>query len=232
MTADAIEMNEATRQAHEAVREASEDADKVLEPDPAPDRTMETKTPGFSRMRVEWNAHDVPVLAAFKQITDARVTEAFVDAYLIMEQVYDLVREPEVDEQTGEIKVDRFGFKVWKRKPTGGYFEDFSVLTDAERTDLVFRITTRLFDWKQRAADMWGDAMFAKAVWEEAFAIGFDEPVGRLTVDDRTQKGRLFSREERYFAILQSLMSRRADAVVSSMELLALRLNQSITLTS
>jgi hypothetical protein len=226
------QMNEATYQAHEAVREASEDSEQVLAPDPAPDRTMETKTPGFSRMRVDWNPHDLPVLGAFKQIVEARVMEAFTDAYLIMEQVYDLVREPEVDETTSEIKVDRFGFKVWKTKPTGGYYEDFTVLTDAERLDLVFRISTRLFDWKQRAANLWGDAMFAKAIWEEAFALGFDEPKGRLTVDDRTQKGRIYSREERYFAILQSLLSRRADAVVSSMELLGLRLSQSLKTNS
>lgn len=222
------QMNEATHQAHVAVEEAAQDAEKVLEPDPAPDRTMETKTPGFSRMRVDWNPHDIPVLATFKQIVDARIMEAFTDAYLVMEQVYDLVREAEVDEETGEIKTDRFGFKVWKQKPTGGYYEDFTNLTDAEREDLVFRITARLFDWKQRAADIWGDAMFAKAIWEEAFALGFDEPKGKLTVDDRTQKGRIYSREERYFAILQSMLSRRADAVVSSMELLGLRLNQSL----
>lgn len=217
---------EVTRQAHQAVDEIAKDAEKTLVAEVDPERTMETKTPGFSRMRVDWNPHDAPIIASLRDIADGIIIKQFADAYEIMESVYDLARESEVDEETGEIKVDKFGYKVWKRKPTGSFEEDFTRLTEAEILDLLFRITTRLFDWKQRAADLWGDAMFAKALWEEAMAIGFDAPQGRHTVDDRTQKGRLYSREERYFAIFQSLVSRRADAVVDSMELLNLRLSQ------
>lgn len=222
------ETPEISRQAHKAVEEAAKDADETLVAEVDPERTKETKTPGFSRMRVDWNPHDVPVLASLRTIADGIIIKQFADAYEIMESVYDLAREAEVDEETGEIKVDRFGYKVWKRKPTGAYYEDFTKLTEAEIIDLLFRISTRLFDWKQRAAELWGDAMFAKAQWEEAMALGFDEPKGNLTVDARTQKGRLYSREERYFAIFQSLVSRRADAVVDSMELLNLRLSQRI----
>lgn len=214
-----------SRAAHQAVDEAAETSEQIAEAEVDLDRTKETKTPGFSRMRVEWNPHDAPILASLKQIVDSRIVTTFVDAYEIMESVYDLVREKEVDEH-GRVAIDRFGYSIWKRNPTGSYVEDFSVLTSREREDLLFRITTRLFDWKQRAADMWGDAMFAKAQWEEAMALGFDEPQGRLTVDDRTHKGRIYSREERYFAIFLSLMSRRADSIVSSMEMIALRLSQ------
>jgi hypothetical protein len=160
-----------------------------------------------------------------KDVVQGQIMRTFTDAYEIMNSVYDLVRDVEIDGD-GTIQTDRFGYRIWAKKPTGEYIEDFTRLTDAEREDLLFRITTRLFDWKQRAADMWGDAMFAKAQWEEAMAIGFDQPEGRLTVDARTQKGRYYSMDQRYFAILQSVMSRRADAVVSSMEMLALRLSQ------
>lgn len=217
---------EYTHQAHVAVREAVEVADDLATARVDPEETRETKTPGFSRMRVEWSPHDAPILDSLRIQVDGVIVRTFTDAYEIMNQVYDLVREAEVDEKTGEIATDRFGYKIWKRKATGEFIEDFSLLTLREREDLLFRITTRLFDWKQRQADMWGDAMFAKAQWEEAMAIGFDEPEGRLTVDARTQKGRLYSREQRYFAIFQSLISRRADAVVQSMEMLGLRLSQ------
>lgn len=217
---------EISHQAHKAVDEAAAEADSVAEARVDPEETRETKTPGFFRMRVEWNPHDASILEAVKDHVDTQIVKTFTDAYEIINTVYGLVRDPEVDEKTGEISTDRFGYPVWKRKPTGEFIEDFTRLTEAEREDLLFRITTRLFDWKQRQADMWGDAMFAKAQWEEAMAIGFDAPQGRHTVDDRTQKGRLYSREERYFAIFQSVLSRRADAVVSSMESLALRLSQ------
>lgn len=219
-----------TRQAHQAVEEIAKVSEETLVVEVDPDRSLETRTPGFSRMRVDWQPHDVPMLASLKEIADVTILRAFSDAYEIMEAVYDLAREAEVDQVTGEIKTDRFGYKVWKRRETGGYYEDFTRLTEAEIIDLLFRISTRLFDWKQRAADLWGDAMFAKAQWEEAMAIGFDAPQGKWTVDDRTQKGRLYSREERYFAIFQSLLSRRADSIVQSMELLNLRLSQRVTM--
>jgi hypothetical protein len=217
---------EYTHQAHVAVHEALKDADGTLEPSVDLDRTKETKTPGFSRMRTEWSPHDVPVIEAIRNIVDKQITQVFIDAYEVMNDLYTIVREPEVDESTGEILTDRFGYARWKTKPTGEFIEDYSLLGHKEREDFVFRIATRLFDWRQKAADLWGDAMFAKAQWEEAMAIGFDEPEGRLTIDARTHKGRLYSRDARYFAIFQSLLSRRADSVVKSMEEIELRLSQ------
>lgn len=222
-------MSEASPAAQDAVAAASAEADHPTEVDTAPDRTREFKTPGFSRMRTDWSGPDAAQVAALKGIVEGRILQLFPDAFVIMNEVYNLVREHEVDEQTGEIKTDRHGFPIWKRHPSGAFVEDFTVLTLGQKEDLLFRITTRLFDWQQTRADLWGEAMFAKAQWEEAMAIGFDEPPGRLTVDDRTHKGRLHSREERYFGIFLSLISRRADAVVNSMELLGQRLKDSLS---
>jgi hypothetical protein len=41
---------------------------------------------------------------------------------------------------------------------------------------------------------------------------------GKPTIDDRTQWGHQFSAEERYFAVFRSVLSRKADALVRSME--------------
>jgi hypothetical protein len=215
--------------AEAAVREASKDADKTTEVRVHEDETKETKTPGFSRMRTDWQGPDAAQVHALKSIVDGRILTLYADAFVIMNEVYDLVREPEVDEETGEYRLDNHGFPIWRRHPSGAFVEDFTVLTQGQKEDLLFRITTRLFEWKQTSADLWGEAMFAKAQWEEAMAIGFDTPPGKLTVDDRTQKGRLASREERYFAIFLSLISRRADAVTGSMELLAQRLKDALS---
>jgi hypothetical protein len=75
---------------------------------------------------------------------------------------------------------------------------------------------------------MWGSAMFAKGIWEEAFAYGYTTPRGKFTIDDRTQFGHLQSIEERYFAIFQSVLSRRADALVRSLQRLENMLMQSV----
>jgi len=223
------EIHDVSVAAEKVVRDASKDADKPAEVRIHEDETKETKTPGFSRMRTDWHGPDAAQIQALKSIVDGRILHLFADAFVIMNEVYDLVREVEVNEETGEFQVDHHGFKIWKRHPSGAFVEDFTVLTQREKEDLLFRITTRLFEWKQVSADIWGEAMFAKAEWEEAMAIGFDTPPGKLTVDDRTQKGRLASREERYFAIFLSLISRRADAVVGSMELLAQRLKDALS---
>jgi hypothetical protein len=210
---------------------AKEEADKVDQPVEQailPDeRETKFRTPGFSRMRIEWSSDDRPVIDRAQQMADGVILRAFEDAYEVMYQVYNLVREPDVDTKTGEIKVDKFGMTVWKRTPSGGFDEDFTRLGRRQKEDLLFKITTRLFDWEQRAANIWMDSMVAKAQWEERFSIGFDAPMAG-TVDDRRAAGNLDARDERYFAIFQTALSRKADAIVRSMTLLAQRLKDSM----
>lgn len=214
--------------AEEVTKEVSEAFDKPIEvPNlPGEDPQSKHRTPGFARMRTDWHGDDRLVVQRAKAAVDGQILNNFADAYDVMGQVYDLVRTPDVDEN-GEVKKDQFGFIIWARTPTGGYDEDFTRLSLKQREDLLFRITTRLFEWSQRAADAWSEAMFAKAVWEERFSIGFDAPMSG-TVDDRRAAGNLDAREERYFAIFLSTYSRKADAIVRSMELLGQRLKDSM----
>lgn len=184
------------------------------------------RTPGFARMRVDWRSDDRTVIQRATSAVDARILRNFADAYEVMGQVYDLVRTPEYDED-GTAKTDRFGMVIWARTPAGGFDEDFTRLTVKQKEDLMFKITTRIFAWEQAAADAWGEAMFAKAQWEERFSIGYDAPMTG-TIDDRTAKGRLEALEERYFAIFLTLYSRKADAIVRSLELLGQRLKDSM----
>lgn len=219
-------MAEHSREAEAAVREASTEAETPAEVDPHPDRTREIKTPGFSRMRTDWSAHDSGQIQQLRTVVDGRILKLFPEAFVLMNNIYDLVRQPQTDGD-GVIVTDKYGFPVWARNPTGGYIEDFTILTDREKEDFLFRITTNLFEWRQTAADLWGEAMFAKAQWEEAMAIGYDSST-KKTVEDRTQAGRLHSTDERYFSIFLSLLSRKADAIVNSCELLGQRLKDTL----
>lgn len=189
---------------------------------------FEFRTPGFSRMRTEWRREDHEVLISAQRIVDERIQAMFADAYQVMFEVYSIVRTAETDPVTGETVVDRFGFPVWKRLPSGAWEEDFGRLTTLNKEHLMFLLTTHLWDWEQRAADVWGEAMFAKAQWAERHAIAYDSPKGRLTIEDRTAKADADSAEERYFAIFFSLLSRRADAITRSMERLSQRIKDSL----
>jgi hypothetical protein len=212
-----------------AVKEASEDFETPAEVDVHEDRTKETRTPGFTRMRTDWHGHDAPLISMILQTAEDRVLTNFADAYQIINDIYDIVREPEVNDD-GEVLTDRYGFPVWAKTVSGRYIEDYSRLGSKERDEFLFQINTRLFEWEQKAADAWGEAMFAKAQWEERFAVEFSDTSqgGRKTDEAMTQRARAGSRDERYFAIFESLYSRKADALVRSLERLGQRLKDSL----
>lgn len=212
-----------------AEEEATEAGEQLLEPmvQELQEEAKKTfRTPGFRRMRFDWRGEDRPILTKAIEAVEGRIRHNFADAFQVMYDVYDLVRTPLTE--NGHIARDQWGLTIWKRSASGSYEEDWTKLTHKQRENLLFQITTRIFEWEQRAADAWTEAMFAKAQFEERFAIGFDAPHSG-TVDDRKAAGTIDSRDERYFAIFLSAYSRKADAVVRSMNLLAQRLKDAMT---
>jgi hypothetical protein len=205
----------------EAVLQAKDEPAADDEPQP-----RKWRTPGFQRMRLDWTTEDNAVLYRAKAMSDGRLAKEFEDCYRVLYRIYDVVRTPLTD-KGGEVQKDQFGLPVWKRSQLGGFEEDFTRLTNKEKTDFLFALTTHLFEWQQIAADAWGESMLAKAQWEERFSLGFEAPTSG-TVEDRTAHGRLDSRDERYFAIFLSMYSRKADALVRSIELLSQRLKDSM----
>lgn len=219
------------KQLHEALREEDQVAEQVAEVRVHEDHTRETRTPGFSRMRTSWSGDDSAQVAAIRGLVDGLMYQHFADAIVIMHDLYSVVREPEYNQVTGEPLVDSMGWTIWRRSETGSYIEDYSMLGIKQREDFLFRITTKMFEWKQTQADLWGEAMFAKAIWEERFSDGFVNAAGtRPTVDDKTNQARAHATEERYFAIFKATVSRRADALVDSMSLISQRLKDILTM--
>lgn len=218
-------MSDEEKTTDQFVREESQEADRRPEVDLHDDRTQEFSHLGLSRMRMDWSAGDAQAMAGIHQMIENVILEHFGSAYQIMNDLYEIVREPKVLEG-GEIETDEHGWTVWERNESGAYIEDYSRLGSKEVKDFLFKITTRLFQWEQDAAKLWGDSMFAKAVWEQAIGQAYQDSrsQGARTVEDRTQAARVSAREARLFGIFQSVISRRADAVVKSMTNLAQRL--------
>ena len=177
-------------------------------------------------MRMDWRGEDRSVMDRAKSAIDGWMQKEFADAYRLLYQVYNVVRIPLTDEN-GEIQTDPYGQTIWERDEFGSYVEDFNLLTIREKENFMFAFTTRLVMWEQRAADAWGEAMFTKAMWEESYAVGFDSP-RQGTVDNRNAKATIDSRDDRYFAILMTYRSRKAEALVRSLSLLAQRLKDSL----
>lgn len=211
--------------AQESALEAAQEGDQPL--DSNIEQTRKFRSPGFSRMRTDWNPDDQIVLQRAKMAAEDRLLKEFPDAYRILAHIYDLVRQPETDPRTGEVLKDIHGWTVWKKDEYGNFIEDWNALGAKERDTLLFTISTRLFEWEQLSADAWGEAMFAKGQWEETFSIGFDAPMSG-TVQDREAAGRIHSADERYFAILLTFYSRKAEALVRTMSRLADRLRDTL----
>lgn len=215
-------------QADEVVRSVSADAHAEIEIEGLPHLPEEGhqerfRTPGFSRMRTDWLGPEGSVVRRMQHELDDRIVHEFLDAYLVMNDLFEIVRQPELDAQ-GDPLLDASGFKVWRRKPNGAWDEDWTRLTRAQKENFLFEITTRLFSWEQRAADRWTESMLAKAAWEERFSIDYRAPEGRATIEDRTAAAKAGSAEERYFAVFMAAYSRRADAIVRCMRDLGQRL--------
>lgn len=220
---------QAAKQANRVVGEIAREADEPMTVDIDPDRTRETSTTGFSRMRTEWRPGEGAEVAGIIQQAQGIIHRAFPDAYLVMNELWHLVREPVVDETSGAMETDVFGWPVWKKWPSGAYIEDYTRLTAREKDDFLLRITTHLLEWEQKASSLWLESMLAKGRWEESMATGFVTPTGRVTVEERTQRGRAYSAEDRYHAIFRAAVSRSAEQLVKSLERIGQRLKDSLT---
>jgi hypothetical protein len=209
--------------AQESALEAGKDADNPLDSDIEHNRKF--RTPGFSRMRTDWKPEDAIILTKAKLAAEDRLVLEFADAYRVLAHIYDIVRTPLIIED--EVQKDRHGWTIWAKDEYGSFIEDWSRLTTDQRDTILFTLATRLYDWEQKAADAWGEAMFAKGQWEESYSIGFDTPMSG-TVQDREATGRIRSADERYFAIQLTFYSRKADALVRAMTRIADRLRDSL----
>jgi hypothetical protein len=205
-------------------REAMRDFDKTTEVELPEERARRFRTAGFSRMPTSWEGADATTMHAVHHQVTKLIDENFEDAFLLMYEIFDIVREVETDDK-GEAKLDEHDLPIWRKTVTGRPVESWENLTFKQRERFIFQINTRLMDWRLRASELWAEAMFSKAKWEDEFSIGYEELEGsKPTIGDREARGRLASRESRYFAIYASYLSRKADAVVSVMEQLSQRL--------
>jgi hypothetical protein len=214
--------------AEEVTKEESEQLEEPIKAELPEERQRKFNTPGFARLRTAWSKEDWLIVERAQNAVNGRILDNFQDAYQIMYEVYDLVRTPLVDESTGEIQTDQWGLTLWKQNPSGSYEENWTKLTNKEKENILFAITTRLFEWEQRAADAWGEAMFAKAKWEERFSTEFDAPVAG-TVEDRRARGNMQAADDKYFAIFVTLYSRKAEAIVRSLSLIGQRIKDSMS---
>lgn len=209
--------------AEESTREQSKELTEQIKPEMPDERERHFQTPGFARLRMAWNGPESQMVHAMHARIDAELRRNFGDAFDLMTELYDLVRDIVADKNGMPIP-DENGEPQYAKLASGRYAEDWSRLNFRQRERFLFQLTTRLFDWEQKATQGWAESMFAKVNWEQAFANGFESIEGRATVDDRNARGKIEAREQHYLAIFMTYYSRKADAIVRNMNLLAQRI--------
>lgn len=207
----------------ESARELGQEAYEALHIDIEHNRRF--RSPGFRRMRTDWNSEEAAILLQARDIAEKRITTEFTDAYKILNHIYDIVRSPVLID--GQIQRSPNGEIKYQRDAYGEYLEDWEKLTHREKDNLIYQITTRLFAWEQKAVNIWQESMLAQVRWEEHYSISYDAPSNR-TMGEREAIGRKEAIDDRYWAVIVTTYSRRADALVRSMERLAQRLERSM----
>lgn len=212
--------------AEEAAKEAAEEATKPFASEEFKPLNL---TRRFQRMRMDWDGPNRDVIRNVETYVDRKLHEEFSEAFSIINEIHMVVREPETEEG-GEIKFDQYGFPVWKKYEDGGYIEDWERLTQRQIRHFIFKLINTAFADEQKAANAWGRAIFAKAVYEEAFATDFDgHPNPKATVESRSARAEAQAADYRYTAAFEALYSKKADAVVRSMDRISQRLKDLLT---
>lgn len=192
----------------------------------SPDRTRMFRTTNFSRMRTQWGPEDAIRLQELNRLSDQLLEQHFAVAIDLRNRVLLCVRVPKRDPATGELIPGVRGEPQWECHPNGMPAEDWTLLGDRQRDQFIAEITMHVYEWEQEAVSLWAESMYSKVEWEQAFASGYLGPDGKLTIDDRTQRGHNSSAEQRYFAVYRAMLSKKADALVWSMKALSAMLEK------
>lgn len=195
----------------ESAKEVAEEQDAPLEESKGLDidRKRQFRTPGFARIRTDWTPEESSVFAMARSWADKKLASEFADAYRVLAKVQAMVRTVSNRDDDGNIE--------WVTDEWGVPVEDWTRMTYRERDDLLYQLVIKLFAWEQRSQDAWHDAMLSRGVWEEMYAIKYDEPASK-TMGEREAVGRIGAIDERYKAIMLTAYSRKAEALVRSME--------------
>lgn len=197
-------------------------AEETMVSDPHPDRTHEVTRASFSRMRFGWTGDDARQVAELEALSDRIIQRRFSVAQGIIKRIHHHVRRQALDRESGEYLTYEDGTPRWEKDEFGVPVEDWAILSDRDRLNLIGTILSHMFEWEMAKANMWAEAMYAKGEWEEIFSRGYtalpDHVVsGKPTIEDRTHHSQKNAAKERYFALFESALSRKADGVVRVM---------------
>jgi hypothetical protein len=184
-------------------------------------------TRGFQRMKMDLQGSERDVLNSMMINMEKLIREEFAEEFAIMNDLHWIVRDQVVVDD--EPQYDDWGFPVYERNPDGSYVEDWGRLTQKQTKHFIFRIINSTFAGEQKSADAWGRALLAKTRYEEAFSVQFDNhPDNKATVESRKAHAESRAIDYKYYAVLQTWYSRKAEGIIKRLDALHQRLKDSL----
>jgi hypothetical protein len=229
MVASATERLHGQTGAEEHAKEAAGEVNKTV------DATAEAKdvlknlnlTRGFQRMKLDLQGSERDVLNSMMMNMEKLVREEFAEEYAIMNDLHWEVREQVILD--GEPQFDQWGYPEYVKNPDGSYAEDWSRLTQKQIKHFIFRIINATYAGEQKSANAWGRALLAKTRYEEAFAVQFDNhPNPKATNEVRKEHAESTAIDYKYYAVLQTWYSRKAEGIVKRLDILHQRMKDSL----
>lgn len=210
--------------AEEAAAIERAEVDQRLSPELPEERERKFQRGAVGRPRMEWLPEQQLYVREIHQVVDMRLLKEFGDVYRVLNELYHVIRNPIMVD--GKELRDEHGLVQYRTDSSGLPIEDWGRLSMKERERFLYLITTRLVFWEQKAAETWLESMIGKVEYEQAYARGFRdlEPGFKDTEGTRASAGKLAAREDQYLAVIQTYYSRKAEALVRSMERLSQRL--------
>lgn len=231
MVASATQRLHGQTGAEEEAKDSASELDKQVDQTKAAKDVLKTLnlTRGFQRMKMDLQGTERDVVNSMMAQMEKVIHEEYAEEFAIMNDLHWEVREPVVDKETGEVQYDQWGFPEYEKAPDGSYIEDWSRLTQKQIKHFIFRIINSTYAGEQRSADAWGRALLAKTRYEEAFAVAFDNhPNAKATNEVRHEHAESTAIDYKYYAVLQTWYSRKAEGIVKRLDILHQRMKDSL----
>lgn len=210
--------------AEEVAADEVAEVDKQLNLELPEERARKFQRHGAARPRMEWLPDQQLYIREIRETVDLRLLNTFGDVYRVLNELYEVIRDPIM--VNGQELRNEHGQVQYRTDGSGLPIEDWGRLTLKQRERFLYLITTRLVFWEQQVTDTWLESMYGKVEFEQAYAAGFRDldPKMKDTEGTRAAAGKLAARDDQYLAVIMTYWSKKAEALVHSMERLSQRL--------
>lgn len=177
----------------------------------------DTRKSIFSKIEFKWRASDEKIIEQIRVGVDQLMRNLYADMKIVVDNFYAETRKPEVNSETGVVRLDGGGRVIWQKDANGKEIEDWSQLTGQDIEKTLFDISRLKLDLAPRVNHLLGEAVFAKHTADDSFQDSYAELV-EGTIGDRNAHAARKSREDKYGAYFRWMLWSEASVFLKEVD--------------